>query len=181
MSSWNEPGKLDADIDTLLDVKRTGNPKESSIEAWGLVDGQPTSKHFKVRVYDDVVTAGSVGTAEMIAKTNEALALSDNLGTADGAFRFAGTRYHFNDAYSDIIKRKIAEPRIYACTRDGTDSFEPDNCVLMSPKTLAQKRRTQGLFVFSTQMLLKPQGDEAPWASSASGFDTPQASPGARA
>jgi hypothetical protein len=32
----------------------------------------------------------------MIAKTNEALALSDNLGTEGGAFRYIGTRYHFN-------------------------------------------------------------------------------------
>ncbi len=97
----------------------------------------------------------------MISKTSEALALSDNLGTEGGACRYIGTRYHFFDAYSDIMARKIAEPRIYPCTADGTDNFEPENCVLMSPETLAQKRRTQGLYVFSTQMLLKPQGDDA--------------------
>jgi hypothetical protein len=123
-----------------------------------LVDGMPTGKHFRTRVYDDVVTAGS---PEMIVKTNDALALSDNLGTEGGACRYIGTRYHFFDAYSEIMARKIAEPRIYPCTVDGTDNFEPDNCVLMSPETLAQKRRTQGLYVFSTQMLLKPQGDDA--------------------
>jgi hypothetical protein len=99
--------------DDGLVFRRHGNPKESSIEAHGLVDGQqPTSKHFKVRIYDDVVTCGSVGSPEMIMKTNEALALSDNLGTIDGTFRFIGTRYHFNDAYSDIMKRGIAKPRI---------------------------------------------------------------------
>jgi hypothetical protein len=59
------------------------------------------------------------------------------------------------------MKRGIAKPRIYPCTKDGTDNFEPDNCVPMSAETLEQKRKTQGLYVFSTQMLLKPQGDEA--------------------
>src|SRR5262245_18199110 len=97
----------------------------------------------------------------MIATTNEALAPSDNLGTAGGASRLAGTRYHFQDAYSDIMQRKIAVPRIYPCTKDGTDNFAPDNCVLMSPDVLAQKRRSQGLYVFSTQMLLSPKGDDA--------------------
>ncbi len=152
-STWSE--------DSGIVVKRLGNPKEATVESWGLVDGQPTGKHFRTRVYDDIVVSASVTTPDMIAKTNEALALSDNLGTVGGAFRFVGTRYHFNDAYSDLIKRKIAEPRIYACTKDGTDNFDPDNCVLMSPETLAQKRRTQGLYTFSTQMLLLPAGDDA--------------------
>ena len=43
-------------------VKRKGNPKESTVEAWGLVDGQPTSKHYGTRIYNDVVTRESVYT-----------------------------------------------------------------------------------------------------------------------
>ena len=53
-------------------VKRKSNPKESTVEAWGLVDGQPTSRHFDVMIYDDVVTLESVSTPEMINKTTKA-------------------------------------------------------------------------------------------------------------
>jgi hypothetical protein len=55
--------------DDGLIVKRTTNPKESTVEAWGLIDSQPTGKHFRVRVYDDVVTQESVTSPEMLAKT----------------------------------------------------------------------------------------------------------------
>ena len=65
--------------DNGLVVKRTGNPKESTIEAWGLVDGQPTSKHYALMVYDDVVTIGSVTTPEMIEKVTNAWEISRNL------------------------------------------------------------------------------------------------------
>ena len=39
-----------------ITVKRKGNPKEATIEAHGLIDGQPTSRHFQLHIYDDVVT-----------------------------------------------------------------------------------------------------------------------------
>ncbi len=38
-------------VDNGLIVKRKGNPKEPTISAWGLVDGQPVSAHYRLRVY----------------------------------------------------------------------------------------------------------------------------------
>ena len=61
-------------------VKRKTNPNEATIEAWGLVDGQPTSKHFKKLLYDDVVVAGSVTNEDMIAKVMVEMERSYNLG-----------------------------------------------------------------------------------------------------
>src|SRR5262245_26100555 len=86
---WANPEKEAAtwSEDSGIVVKRKGNPKESTVEAWGLIDGQPTAKHFQVRVYDDIVVSSSVTTPEMIAKTTEAFQLSDNLGTQGGAYR----------------------------------------------------------------------------------------------
>lgn len=139
-------------------VKRKGNPKEATIEAWGLVDGQPTSKHYKRLVYDDVVTLESVTTPEMIEKVTNAWALSTNLGAAGGERRFIGTRYHFNDSYKSIMNRGAAEPRQYPATEDGTVEGQP---VLLTADTLAKKRRDMGPYVFACQMLQDPVADEA--------------------
>lgn len=167
---WQKPQKESpkwSEDDGII-VKRQGNPKESTVEAWGLVDGQPTSKHYKRRVYDDVVVPASVTTPEMMAKTTEAFELSDNLAAEGGAFRVVGTRYHFNDTYGEMVRRKMATVRTYPCTKDGTENFEPDNCVFMSSETLMDKRRVQGPYTFGTQMLLNPKGDstqgfQRPW------------------
>lgn len=151
-SKWTE--------DEGITVKRKGNPKEATVEAHGLVDGQPTSKHFVHRQYDDVVTLESVTTPDMIAKTTAAYEMSDNLGTEGGTYGLVGTRYHFADTYGDLIKRGIPV-RTHPCTRDGTDNFTADNCVLMKPETLTAKRVSQGPYTFGTQMLLNPKGDGA--------------------
>lgn len=138
-------------------VKRKTNPKECTVEAWGVVDGQPTSKHFRVLNYDDIVTRESVGTPDMMAKTTEALVLSYNLGQVDGKRRFIGTRYHYNDSYRTIIERGTVKPRIYPATEDGAVDGKP---VFLTPEALAAKRRDMGPYVFGCQMLQNPKADE---------------------
>ena len=143
--------------DDGLIVKRKSNPKEATIEAWGVVDGQPIGKHFDRLIYDDVVTAESVGSPDMIEKTMRMIELSYNLGANEGTKRFIGTRYHFNDAYKTIINRGTATPRIYPATEDGSVDGVP---VLLTAEKLAEKRRDMGPYTFATQMLQNPKADE---------------------
>jgi len=145
-------------LDSGIIVKRNQNPKECTIEAWGLVDGQPTSKHYSLLIYDDVVTLASVTTPEQINKTTEALAISYNLAAEGGNKRFLGTRYNYNDTYRQILDRETAIPRIHTATDDGTLNGEP---VLMSRETLMKKYKDMGVFVFSSQMLQNPTADKA--------------------
>lgn len=156
---YNEPKKESPNWseDNGITVKRQNNPKEATIEAHGLVDGQPTSKHFSLLVYDDIVTRESVTSAEMIKKTTEAWELSLNLGTHDGIKRYVGTRYHFNDTWGVIISRGSAKERRYPATKDGKPDGTP---VFLTPEQLAEKRRDMGSFTFACQMLLDPKGDE---------------------
>ncbi len=139
-------------------IRRKGNPKEATVEAWGLVDGQPTGRHFSLMVYDDVVTRESVTTPDMILKVTQAWELSRNLIAEGGRTRYIGTRYHYNDTYRTIMERGAATPRIYPATKDGKIDGVP---VLMQPERLAEKRREMGPYVYGTQMLLDPKGDSA--------------------
>ncbi len=128
-------------LDGGITVKRKTNPKEATVEAWGLVDGQPTGKHFYILNYDDVVTKGSVNTPDQIKKTTEAWELSDNLGTEGGWQRYIGTRYHLFDTYSEMIDRDVVSVRVLPCTFDGSENFAAENCCLKSPQELQRKRR----------------------------------------
>lgn len=143
--------------DDGLIVKRQTNPNEATIEAWGLVDGQPTSKHFKVLLYDDIVVQSSVTTPEMIEKTMLQLENSYNLiRTNGGVKRFVGTRWHFSDAYSTLMKRQTVKVRFHPGTDDGTETGKP---VLWSPEQLKEKRRDMGPYSFASNILLNPKAD----------------------
>ena len=137
-------------------VKRKGNPKESTVEAWGLVDGQPTGRHFRLMVYDDVVTRESVTTPEMILKINGAWELSRNLTAIGGKTRHIGTRYHYDDTYHLIMERGATIPRLSPATDDGTTGGKS---IFFSEEVLAAKRREMGTFTFATQMLQDPKAD----------------------
>ena len=155
---WQDPAKQAPSwsIDGGLTLNRKQNPKEKSLEAHGLVDGQPTGRHFKLRIYDDVVTLESVNTTEQILKTTYAFRMSDNLGAEGGRIRGIGTRYHLFDTYRTIMDDQILKPRVHPATHNGKEYGTP---VLLSAETLATKRRNQGPYVFSCQMLLNPVAD----------------------
>jgi predicted phage terminase large subunit-like protein len=155
---WNDPAgeapKWSEDDGLVL--RRRGNPKESTIEAHGLVDGQPTGKHYSLAVYDDVVTQSSVTSPEMMQKTTEMLELSYNLGTESGRRRFIGTRYHASDAYRTILDRGTAKLRMRLATDDGTLDGEP---AIWTLEKLKEKRKDLGPYTFACQIMQDPLHD----------------------
>jgi hypothetical protein len=150
---WLKP-KAEAPVwsSDAFTIRRKGNPKEATVEGHGLVDGQPTSKHFKLRLYDDVVTRESVTTPEQVKKTTEAFELSDNLGTQGGRLQMVGTRYSYGDTYGELIDRGVVTPRIYPATDNGRADGNP---VLLSPEEWAEKKKVQRS-TLAAQMLQNP-------------------------
>jgi len=144
-------------LDSGIVVKRKGNPREATVEAHGLVDGQPTSRHFGLLVYDDVVTIASVTTADQIQKTTDAWDISSNLGSKQdtGGVRrwMIGTRYNYADSYYEILERSAAKPRIYPATDDGTIHGKP---VFLSQDAWEEKLRTSSLYNIACQQLQNP-------------------------
>jgi hypothetical protein len=152
---YQEPAKQSpkwSEDDGLI-VKRQGNPKECTLEAWGLVDGMPVGKHFDVLLYDDIVTRESVTTPEMIAKTTDALRLSYALGSENARRRMIGTRYNMADSYDAVLKDGTFKPRIYPATHDGTVDGKP--VLLTQPKLDSLKVDMQD-YIFACQMLQNP-------------------------
>lgn len=134
-----------------LIVKRKSNPKEPTVQAAGLVDGQPIGAHYALRIYDDIVTPDSVSTPEQIAKTTEAWELSLALGASEGGRAwYCGTRYHPDDTYSVLLERKVLKERRRVCYDAAGKS------VLMQPEKLDKLRRDMGERTFSAQMLQNP-------------------------
>lgn len=148
-------------LDGGIVVKRKTNPKEATVEAYGLVDGQPTSRHFRIKVYDDMVTLESVSTPDQIKKTTAAWEMSQNLGSGERTRRrYIGTRYHLNDSYRVMMDRGSVIPRIHKATDNG--KAPPDGKpVFLSEKLLTEKRRDMGPYTFSCQMLQDPVADKA--------------------
>ena len=163
---WENPSK-DApkwSEDDGLILKRKSNPKESTISAAGIVEGQPTSAHFDVMIYDDVVTLSSVGSSDMRRKTLEAWEMSVNLGSNNAKKRIIGTRYHYGDTYRDIIKRKAAIPRIHPGLKGGEiDIIEGQikgTPVLKTMEWMQQRLNDVGIYTFSSQILQNPVADK---------------------
>jgi hypothetical protein len=141
-----------------ITVKRQSNPKEATIEAHGLIDGQPTSRHYDLHIYDDMVTQDYL-TEEAIRKTTERWEMADNLGSHLGVRKWmAGTRYHYADTYSVVLERKSMKARIRPATDNGKLDGNPE---FLSEERWEQIKRDQRSTV-SAQCLLNPiAGNEA--------------------
>jgi len=147
---WSEDDGL---VFKCKSVRNTNN-----IEAWGLIDGQPTSKHADVVIYNDIQTDKN-DSPQMIRKTIDAWDLSLSLGVEGGARRYEGTFYAHHDANMEVIQRGAAIPRIYPATDDGTIYGNP---VMWSREEWEKRLREQSPMVTACQNLLDPkQGGQA--------------------
>lgn len=151
-----------SETDGLI-VRRKGFYKEATLEAWGLVEGMPTGKHFSGRVYDDVVTADLVNSPEVMAKLKDSFDMSQNLGTIDGWHKVIGTTYHHEDLLVNLRNKVTAdgkhvyETRVRPATIDGT----PNGASAYLPEERLAELRINRQMFYSQQLLdPTPQGTQ---------------------
>jgi hypothetical protein len=138
-------------VDDGIIVRRTSNTKESTIEAWGLVDGQPTSKRFSKLVYDDVVARDQIS-EQMIRRTTEELHNSYALTASDPPIRrIIGTPQEIGDTICDFMENGPFKVRVHPAI---DDTGQP---VFFSEAKLADFKNTMSPKVFALQFLLDPK------------------------
>jgi hypothetical protein len=153
---WERP-KVQAPLwskDEGLIIRRVGNPKEPTVSGWGLIDGMPVGMHFKLRIYDDVITE-KYQNPEQCAKAVERWEMSDNLGSGEGRFWAIGTRYFQEDPYEIMMERGVVKPRIYPATDNGRADGKP---VFWDQETWERKKRIQRS-TMAAQLLQNPLAD----------------------
>jgi len=125
---WQEPRREAPkwSLDEGICVKRKSNPPEMTVEAWGLIDAQPTGKHFRLMIFDDVVDMKSVYTPDQIIRTTKGWELAQHLGVQKGGRSWhIGTRYAHMDTYAQLLEREAVKPRVHPATEDGTFDGKP--------------------------------------------------------
>ena len=118
---WTNP-KQDAPrwgLDGIV-LRRQSNPKEGTVEAWGLIDGMPTGGHYGLLVYDDIVTLATVRTPDMVRNATESGEMAENLGSGDVRKQHIGTRPAIDtpagsDANNCVWHTPFAPPQPPAC------------------------------------------------------------------
>lgn len=131
--------------------RRFGNRKESTIEAWGLIDGQPTSRRFTILHYDDVISRKEINTPEMVDRTTREFENSLALTASDPPkYRYLATYQEINDTTHQLVNRKFGPVRCYPAV---DDNGMP---VLFSEEKLAWFRERTSPKMFALQYLLDP-------------------------
>lgn len=144
--------------DEGLYVKRFKTYNEASLEAWGLIDGMPTGKHYTRRIYDDIITEKSVNTPAQVQKATDMFRLSENLGARGGRKRVIGTRYSHRDTYEEIMKNHRWNVRTFPAEIDEKGKFKiGGKPVYLTREELNNKFDEMGEYIYSAQMGQDPR------------------------
>jgi hypothetical protein len=138
-------------VDDGIIVRRRGNIKESTVEAWGLVDGQPTSKRFSILHYDDIVARDQISDM-MVGRTGEELENSFALTASDPPImRIIGTPQEIGDTICEYMDNGKFTLRYHpAIDSKGAPVF-------FSEAKLADFKNKMSPKVFALQFLLDPK------------------------
>jgi len=142
--------------DEMIRVIRLSKYKEHTIETFG-IEKQPTSRHYDIIILDDVVNETNVTSNDIIQKTKDKFRLLTSLLVVPKNPIFViGTRYHFNDLYSELEENEDWLVYKRPALIDGSPLF-PER---LGIEELEKVKKIQGLYIYSCQYLLTPMSPE---------------------
>lgn len=159
---WSNPQKEApkwSEDDGLI-FKRSSTARfESSVEAWGLIEGMPTGRHYERLVFDDLETEDIRGSPDMLNQVFSKFEMaSDNLKMigAETQRRVVGTFYHHAGPMKKIQEKVTVDGKpMYSCriipaTHDGTPNGIP---VWETPEEFEKSKKS---LHFYSQKLCNP-------------------------
>lgn len=142
-------------------VKRKGSFNEASVEAVGLIE-LPTGKHYTEAIYDDIIDLKNVETYAQLQKIERYYKMSFGCLDRHCVKRVVGTRYDYKDIYGVINKQKKWKTRIYPGEVDDEgNALIGGTPTMMTRKELDELLEEMGLYVYSSQMLQKPEKESS--------------------
>ena len=137
---------------SAIEVKRSIESKEKTIEVAGVLGSSKTGAHFSRQIFDDTETQKNVETPDAIEKLLSQTLMAFNTGQTEHLeFCFVGTFYERSDVYYRMLKEGIfKEAVIQPCV-------DNEGVTIHFPKDkLEEKYRIMGPAVFATQMMCDP-------------------------
>ena len=137
---------------SAIEVKRTIESKEKTIEVAGVLGSSKTGAHFSRQIFDDTETQKNVETPDAIEKLLSQTLMAFNTGQTEHLeFCFVGTFYARADVYYRMIKEGVFEESIVQPCVDSNGVP-----IRFSKEDLEKKYRLMGPAVFATQMMDDP-------------------------
>lgn len=135
-----------------IEVKRTIESKEKTIEVAGVMGSSKTGAHFSRQIFDDTETQKNVETPDAIEKLLMQTLMAFNTGQTEHLeYCFVGTFYARADVYYRMIKDGIFEEAVVQPCVDN-EGYP----IYFSNDKLEEKYRLMGPAVFATQMMCDP-------------------------
>lgn len=142
--------------ETGLFVRRKCSKREATLEAYGLLEGMPTGRHFDRRIYDDIETADMACTPEIMQKLKEMFDMSQYLGTVTGSHRVVGTPYHHEGLLMYVMGKKdpaTGEPIYTVRKKPATVDGTPNGPSAYLPESRLAELRANKQQFYSQQLL----------------------------
>lgn len=154
-----EPNKKIAggwtDDQVILKRRNKTGLKEPSIFCTG-VDNAKTGSHPDVIIMDDMVSERNVTTDAQIQKVKDHYRYSVSLLEPGGLQVVIGTRYHMADLYGELLESDLFDKYVRPAILPNGELFFPSR---LDHKTLEEKKKEQGSYIFSSQYMLNPIDD----------------------